>query len=146
MSRRRSELYLLDILIAIEKIERYHRKFSDAESFYHDDMSFDATMRELQIIGEATKHLLRSGTLDDSHRVIVDFRNLIVHEYFGVDAEEIWEILREELPPFRGRVEKLLKLSDRDIVLEILEELSQVKRGNTKSLLEKWIRELKESK
>jgi uncharacterized protein with HEPN domain len=109
-------------------------------------MSFDATMRELQIIGEATKHLLQSGTLDDSHRVIVDFRNLIVHEYFGVDAEEIWEILREELPPFRGRIEKLLKLSDRDIVLEILEELSQVKRGNTKSLLEKWISELKESK
>jgi len=59
-------------------------------------------MRELQIIGEATKHLLQAQLIDDTYRIVVDFRNVIVHEYFGIDADEIWDILQNELPTFEN--------------------------------------------
>ncbi len=89
MPKRVIELFAIDILVAMDKIARYHSEHSDAQSFYHDEKSFDATMRELQIIGEATKHLITSRKLANEYRVIVDFRNLIVHEYFGIDSDEI---------------------------------------------------------
>ena len=55
MSKRHPELFAVDILVAIGKIERYSEDFADAQEFSHDEKSFDATMRELQIIGEASK-------------------------------------------------------------------------------------------
>ncbi len=90
MSKRVLEFYIIDILIAIDKIKRYSKDFSNADEFYYDEKSFDATMRELQIIGEATKYLINSNMLDSSFRVVVEFRNIIVHEYFGIDKDEIW--------------------------------------------------------
>ncbi len=136
MSKRVLELFVIDLLIAMDKISRYHAKFSDAQSFYHDEKSFDATIRELQIIGEATKHLINSNILSKEHRVIVDFRNLIVHEYFGIDADEIWNILHQELPTFKKTIHILLKDFNKDKLLQIISNTKEDNRGKTAEFLQ----------
>jgi len=47
MSKRVIELFVIDLLVAMDKIFRYHKDFNDAQSFYHDEKSFDATIRKL---------------------------------------------------------------------------------------------------
>jgi len=83
--------------------------------------------------------LINASILDSSHRIIVDFRNLIVHEYFGVDAEEIWEIVREELPIFKKTVLEICSRFDRELMSEILEDAIETAVGKSR----KFLKELK---
>jgi len=136
MSKRVIELFVIDLLVAMDKIFRYHKDFNDAQSFYHDEKSFDATIRELQIIGEATKHLIASDKLGKEHRVIVDFRNLIVHEYFGIDADEIWNILHQELPSFKDTIYDLLNDFDKVKLSKIILDTKEDYRGETANFLQ----------
>ncbi len=136
LSKRVIELFVIDLLVAMDKISRYHAEFDDAQSFYHDEKSFDATIRELQIVGEATKHLIASDILAKEHRVIVDFRNLIVHEYFGIDADEIWNILHVELPTFKNTIYALLKEFDKDKLSKIILDTKEDYRGETAEFLQ----------
>ncbi len=136
MPKRVLELFVIDILVAIDKISRYHAEFDNPESFYFDEKSFDATIRELQIIGEATKHLIRSEILDDEYRVVVDFRNLIVHEYFGIDAEEIWNILHQELPSFQKSINQLLSKFNQEDLLQVIMDEKEDTRGETAKFLQ----------
>jgi uncharacterized protein with HEPN domain len=136
LSKRYAEYFIVDILIALDKIKRYHSEFNDAQSFYYDEKSFDATMRELQIIGEAAKHLIRMRSLPESYRIIVDFRNLIVHEYFGIDADEIWDILHNELPPFEKEIIHLAQNGDTSRLLEIIQETRKLYRGASARFLD----------
>ena len=142
MSKRVIELFVIDLLIAMDKISRYHDGFSDAQNFYHDDKSFDATIRELQIIGEATKHLINAKILGNEHRVIVDFRNLIVHEYFGIDADEIWNILHQELPSFKKSVHMLLSEFDKEKLLQVISNTQEDSRGKTAIFLQSLYAEI----
>jgi len=131
MSKRYPEFFAVEILVALDKISRYHQDHNDAQTFYHDDKSFDATMRELQIIGEATKHLLHYDLLEKEYRIIVDFRNFIVHEYFGVDPDEIWDILQHELPRFKNTTLQLLETLDKMVLLEIINNMIKTSSGKT---------------
>ena len=93
-------------------------------------------MRELQIIGEATKKLLHAGLLDDDYRIIVDFRNVIVHEYFGIDAEEIWDIVHNELPRFAQTVLKLaIEQCNPHILSEVIDAAISVSATPTRRYL-----------
>ena len=143
MSKRYPELFAIEILIAIDKIARYSHGFEDAQTFFYDDKSFDATMRELQIIGEATKHLLQYELLDKEHRIIVDFRNFIVHEYFGIDADEIWDILQHELPHFKESIIHLLEKLDKSLLTKIINDLLETSHGKTAHYLTLLKRDIK---
>jgi uncharacterized protein with HEPN domain len=131
MSKRYLELFAVDILIAIDRIERYRVGYQTAQDFYHDEKSFDATMRELQIIGEATRHLLAMEWVESDYRIVVDFRNVIVHEYFGINADEIWDILQHELPPFRDSIMQKLQQLDPETTREIIDDLLGSEREET---------------
>ena len=90
MSKKRDiSLYLVDIFVAIKKIENYTKIFKNASEFRYDSLHWDATIRELEIIGESIKNILNnlSNTLKTPNyfRKIVNFRNIITHEYFGID-------------------------------------------------------------
>jgi len=146
MSKRVTELFVIDILIAIDKISRYHADFDNAEAFYFDEKSFDATIRELQIIGEATKHLIASDILDTEHRKIVDFRNLIVHEYFGIDADEIWNILHHELPAFQRKVLEQLPKLNQSRLLDVIQSEQKDSRGATAHFLYKLYEQIIQNK
>jgi len=107
MSKRESELYLLDILIAYEKILRYTKGFSSGGDLLHSEMEWDATIRELEIIGEATKNLIQENIIGQENRRIVNFRNQISHGYFGIDADIVLDIIEKKLPDFTQMLKKL---------------------------------------
>ncbi len=102
--------YLRHILEAIEKIGRYIEGVS-FEEFGENDMMVDAVVRELEIIGEASKNLSEAfcqSHPDISLRDAVDMRNFLVHEYFGVNRRIVWDTCKNDLPRFCEFVEAAL--------------------------------------
>jgi uncharacterized protein with HEPN domain len=83
------ELFLFDIIVAISKIEYAVSKFDNPNDLKHDFMAWDSVIREFEIIGEASKHLLKSELLAEDYRSVVDFRNVLIHGYFGIDEDNI---------------------------------------------------------
>ena len=99
-------LYIVDILIAIDKIKRYSKPFLNAQELLYSEMAWDACIRELELIGEATKYLLNANLLDNSYRRVVDFRNQITHGYFGINEEIVWDVIKNKNSPIRKRFAK----------------------------------------
>lgn len=100
MSSRPPELIFADILEAGEKAISYATGMT-LDDFRSNDLVFDAVARNLMIIGEAAARLSEADRA--RHRIIpwkqiVGFRNVVVHEYFGVDREAVWDILRNNVP------------------------------------------------
>jgi uncharacterized protein with HEPN domain len=115
MSKREITLYIVDIFIAIDKLESYTQPFESAEALLYSDIHWDASIRELEIIGEATKMLLNHQLLDTQYRRIVDFRNQISHGYFGIDATIVWNILKEKLPNYKRDLQKTIEEQNIDL-------------------------------
>jgi len=109
MSKREVEFYIVDIFIAIDKIKRYSIKFQNAQELLYSELEWDATIRELEIIGEATNRLLKLDFLNKEHRIIVDFRNQINHGYFAIDENIVWEVITEYILKFRIELLKIIK-------------------------------------
>jgi len=106
------EFNLHSFLEAIEKIEAYSGDFNNGEDFYHDAKSFDATMMQFVVIGELITRLDEEYKLTHKSipwQKIKDFRNIIAHDYFGIDADEIWSIIRLHLLPLKTNIKDLLK-------------------------------------
>ncbi len=120
MSKRKIEFFVVDILIAINKVKLYTKDAQNAEEFLHDEKSFDATMRELEIVGEASKHLLHNNILDKEWQIVVDFRNIIIHEYFGVDIDEIWEVVTSHLIEFEVEILKVINKVNMGILNQVI--------------------------
>lgn len=100
MSKRDPSLYLYDILDSGKAIIEYTKGLS-YEQFAGDRKTVSATLREFEIIGEAIGKLPESLKKQHSEiywQDIKDFRNLLIHEYFGVDLEIVWNILKQDLP------------------------------------------------
>lgn len=129
MFSRGSELYILDIFIAIDKIKRYTTRFQCGSDLLQDELSWDATIRELEVIGEATKTLLQNGVLDDKrYRRIVDFRNQINHGYFGIDEDVVWDVVTNKISEY----EKDLSQVTIALQLDVLGAIEIFKRENKK--------------
>jgi len=112
---RQIEFYIVDILIASDKIKRYTKPFVSAEAFLHSELEWDAVIRELEIIGEATNKLLKMGVLDSEYRMIVDFRNQIIHGYFGINENIVWEVVTELLDDFIDTLFSMVKREHLDL-------------------------------
>ena len=101
---------LLSLLEAIDKIKLYSQDFNDADTFYHDQKSFDATMMQFIVIGEIISRLDENFKKSNSQipwQKIKDFRNIIAHDYFGIDADEIWDIVNNKLLPLQNAIKNL---------------------------------------
>jgi uncharacterized protein with HEPN domain len=99
------------LIESIEKIALYSQEFSDADDFYHDQKSFDASMIQFVVIGEIISRLdeaFKASHTDIPWQKIKDFRNIIAHDYFGIDADEIWDIMNNKLLPLKLDISKLL--------------------------------------
>lgn len=108
---RKSELYLLDIKEAIEKIQKYTEKIS-YEEFLKNDEKIDAVIRNLEIVGEAVKNIpndIKQKYKEINWKDIMGMRNIIAHGYFGVDLEIIWKTIKEKLPELKNKTEEILK-------------------------------------
>ena len=100
---------ILNMLESIQKILDYSEKFEDADDFYSDTKSFDATMMNFVIIGEMVEKLSSDFLAETENRVdwfkIKSFRNIVAHNYFGIDAEEVWQIIKNHLSDFKEKLE-----------------------------------------
>jgi len=109
MSKRSLELLIEDLWESIEKIERYTEGMTQ-DNFESDEKTTDAVVRNLEIIGEAAGRLPQDFTDRNSEIEwvkIIGLRNRIVHEYFGVDLQIIWQILKKDLPAFKVSLKKI---------------------------------------
>ncbi|MCB4791356.1 MAG: DUF86 domain-containing protein [Elusimicrobia bacterium] len=107
---RNNKLYLEDIREAAARIMEYTRPLT-SDGFVSDTKTFDAVIRNLEIIGEAAKNIpeaFKSKYPDVEWKAIVGMRNILTHEYFGLDYEEIWKTIKKEIPDLKKAVEKIL--------------------------------------
>ena len=107
-------LYLEDILEAIRRVFLYVEGLEYAQ-FVDDTMRVDAVTRNMQIIGEATRHLPSDLKALYSHiewKDIVGLRNIVTHSYFSVNLPIVWRTIEEDLPVLRDAVEKMLRDAD----------------------------------
>ena len=108
MPPREWRLRVEDILEAIARIERYNQGLT-FEQFEADQKTVDAVIRNLEVIGEAVRHLavhrdsLPSGV---PWADIAGMRNILIHAYFGVDLKIIWHTIVEDLPELRTQLQR----------------------------------------
>ncbi|MDA7817557.1 DUF86 domain-containing protein [Sulfurimonas sp.] len=111
MSKRDIELFVNDIYESIEAIFDY-TKDMNLEEFSNDRKTYSAVIREFEIIGEATKHLpsdILDKYKDVEWRDLKDFRNLLIHEYFGVDFEIVYKVIKDDLEILRQTIHLIKK-------------------------------------
>lgn len=109
MSERDEMLYVEDILDSVDAIHSFISGI-DYETFRNDRKTYSATIREYIIIGEAISQLMDRLEEDFPNypwRMVKDFRNFIVHEYFGVDAQIVWDLTTLELSELTTHIKTL---------------------------------------
>ncbi len=108
--KRDETVYLQHILDAIALVEEYLNGISE-DQFHKRHLIQDGVIRQLEIIGEAVKHL--SNELRDQYphipwQDIAGTRDKLIHDYFGVDVDKVWLMAREDLPAFKSEVTAIL--------------------------------------
>jgi len=109
---RNYRLYLHDVKEAIEKIETFTKGFT-FEEFAEDDKTVDAVIRNLEILGEAARHIpkkVKEEHPDVDWKAMGGIRNILAHEYFGVRMGIIWKTIKERLPELKQKIEEILAL------------------------------------
>jgi len=123
MSKRVYELFLFDVYIAILKIKYVANNYGDAESLKYDFVAWDSIIREFEIIGEAVNVLIKNDYLTKENQIAVDFRNLLIHHYFGVDADEIWDVIENDLPSLEQIIIEKIQDMNKDLQKELAESI-----------------------
>ena len=111
MSKRDVKLYVRDILEAIKAIEKFVEGM-DFENFKEDDKTSSAVIRKFEIIGEATKNIPQSIKEKYPHipwKEMAGFRDRLIHFYFGIKYDIVWDTIKLRLPELRNNIEKVLK-------------------------------------
>jgi uncharacterized protein with HEPN domain len=109
--RRDSNVYLRDILDAAEKIARY-AEGADRETLAADSKTLDAIIRNLEIIGEAAKNVpedFRSRHPEIEWKKVAGLRDILIHQYFGIDMDIIWDVVRNKIPALADRVRRVVE-------------------------------------
>ncbi len=104
---------LQNIIDSISKIKKYSSGHTNADEFLNNTKSFDATMMNFIVIGEMAEKLSEGFIIDTQNRIdwfkIKGFRNIIAHNYFGIDAEEVWQIIQSSLTELEQEIKKIIK-------------------------------------
>lgn len=111
MSKRESGLLIEDIVISIKKIRRYTEGLT-LEEFFKDEKTIDAVVRNFEIIGEAANQIPKPDKIKFKQiewRKVIGLRNRIVHEYFGIDLNIVWQIKENYLNELEEELERIHK-------------------------------------
>ena len=103
---------LIHILEAINEIESYIMDVA-IEDFMANSMMRFASIKQLEIIGEAANYLsddIKELYSEVEWNQIIGMRHILVHEYFGIDTTLIWQIIRNDIPVLKKKTEKILEL------------------------------------
>lgn len=102
-SSREWSFRIKDILKAIDKIEEYTKNMTAAE-FKKNELVMDAVVRNFEIIGEASVHIpdeIRIAYPEVPWRQMIAMRNMLIHEYFGVNEGTVWQTVQTRLPAIK---------------------------------------------
>jgi uncharacterized protein with HEPN domain len=104
--------YLEDIRIAINKIQECIQKFTDYSNFENDWVYYDAVLRNLEVIGEAANQVpefVKGKFTDIPWSDMYRTRNILIHNYFGIDSQIVWSIATVHLPQCLPLLETVIK-------------------------------------
>lgn len=105
---------LMHIIDAIHEVESYILNV-DFDIFMQNSMMRFACIKQIEIIGEASNHIsqeTKSKFSSVAWSQIIGMRNVLVHEYFGVDSNLVWEIIKTDLPELKNNVSEIIKNMD----------------------------------
>ena len=117
---RKVEMFIFDIYVAILKIKNTSSEFSNVQDLLYDYTKWDSVIREFEIIGEASKYLLKSNLIHKDYQKIVNFRNQITHEYFGIDRDVVWLIINTKLVFLEQTIMELIQKMDVNLKYELI--------------------------
>ncbi len=109
--KRSYRMFIEDIQESMDKIEHYIEDLT-YETFMKDEMVIDAVLRNLVVIGEASRNIpedVREKYPDIPWKRMIGLRNIVIHEYFGVDLGIIWEIITRNLPETKPMIAEMLR-------------------------------------
>lgn len=101
-------LYLDDITEGCEKVQRFTAGMERA-ALLADERTYDAVLRNLEVIGEAAKHIpddVKQQMPGIEWRKISGLRDIVVHAYFGIDNEILWDVVQNKVPLLRRAIER----------------------------------------
>jgi uncharacterized protein with HEPN domain len=110
MSSRKAVLYVQDLLQACQDISEFTGSMESALELVNDRRTFLAVVRSLEIIGEAARQLpkaFKDDHLEIPWREIAGLRNVIAHEYFGLDADILWDVIRSQIPALFDQLKRI---------------------------------------
>ena len=100
VGQRAWRFYLEDMITFAEKVLAYTHGL-DQSGFIADQLHYDATLRNLELIGEAATHIPDSVRAANTHipwRLIIATRNRLIHGYLGIDNDTLWSIVQDDIP------------------------------------------------
>ena len=109
MPKRDPDLLVEDMLEALRKVELYTTGMEHS-GFLQDEKTIDPVVRNLELLGEAARQVPEDFMTRHPHvpwRKIAGLRNRIVHDYFGLDLDIVWQIIQHDLPALRAQLETL---------------------------------------
>lgn len=105
-------IFIKHILESIEQIESFSKGLSK-ETFLKDKLRQSAVIRQLEIIGEATKNIppeFRKKHHEIEWNKIAGLRDKVIHHYFGINLNIVWEVIKKDLPKLKEDIKKILKI------------------------------------
>jgi uncharacterized protein with HEPN domain len=116
MKKRDFKLFLKDMLDSIDKIEQFTAGM-DVEDFLNDEKTSSAVIRKLEIIGEAVKQLppkIAEENKDIPWKEMAGMRDKLIHWYFGVDYQVVWNVVKKELPALKPLLKEIFDKIEAD--------------------------------
>lgn len=113
MKNRSPELFFQDILDSLTRILKYSKDLS-YEDLIKNEMAVDAIIRNFEIIGEAAKYIpdyFKDKYPELPMKEMIGMRNILIHNYLGINYKFIWQTIQEDLPELKKIVAKIIKES-----------------------------------
>lgn len=110
MSDRAWHFYIQDMISCAEKVLSYTADMSQAD-FEASDLTYDATIRNIELIGEAATHIptdVRNQFSDIPWRMMIATRNQLIHGYLGIDNDILWDIVANNIPELLTRLQRVI--------------------------------------
>ena len=107
-------VFISHILESIDKIEKYVSGLT-GHDFANNDLVQDGVIRNFEIIGEATKHLskdFRQKHIDIPWKKIAGMRDILIHDYLGIDIFSVWDTIEKDLPELKSILQRIINAAN----------------------------------